>query len=146
MKRIRIVLVALLIAVTACGGDSDDDAGGGGDGGSDTTSESSGGDATGFDSGFGEGDLPAGFPSDLIPPSFSSGQILDISGQEVVAFRSEQSFDDALEHFTGVLGEGQLIEAGDSRQAQWLSGPGWAVALFVTGESPLEITMTKTEN
>ena len=144
MKRGRFILLALLIAVSACGGDSDDAAGGDG-GSSDGGGTSSEVDDLGADTGFGVEDLPAEFPSELIPPSFSSGRLDVLPGQEteVVAFFSEQSFDDALEHYTGLLGEGQLIEAGGSRQAQWLDGPDWAVALFVTGDDPLLITFSQ---
>jgi len=137
MKRGRLVLLALLIVLSACGGGSDDESGGdagntgtGGDGG--TSSEV---DDLGYDSSFGEEDLPAGFPSELIPPSFSSGRVgLPGVDTQVVAFLSQQSFDDALEHYTGLLGEGQLIEAGGSRQAQWLTGVEWGVALFETAK------------
>ncbi len=147
MKPGRLILLALLIVVSACGGGSDDDSGG--DGG-DTGTGSNGGtssevDDLGYDSSFGEENLPAGFPSELIPTSFSAGQVSTPPGldTQVVAFLSEQSFDDALEHYTGLLGEGQLIEAGGSRQAQWLTGPDWGVALFDEGEGPLVITFSE---
>jgi hypothetical protein len=146
MKRCRVTLLAVLIAFAACGGDADDS---GSDGVNDDAATGGGnssevGDA-GFDTGFDEGNLPAGFPSELIPPSYTSGQILNMGELEVIAFNSEQSFDDALAHYTGLLGDGQLIEAGGSRQAQWLEGPDWAVALFKSADEPLQISFTEIE-
>lgn len=142
MRRPQILLLALLLAATACGGDSDDGPSGDGGDSDNGGTTSSNTDSDGFDSGFGESDLPAGFPGELIPPSYSSGAILENAGQEIVAFRSGLTFDDAVAHYTDILGEGLVIEAGD-RQAMWLDGPGWALALF--GEDPLEITMTRND-
>lgn len=142
MKRFLALALALVLTVTACGGDGDADNGSGNGGDGNGGSQI---DDAGFDTGFGSDDLPAGFPSQLVPPSFISGQFFELGESQSVLFRSEMSFDDAVDFYNGVMGvDGIVVGDGQERLASWTELiDGWGVGLI--GTDPLEIGLSKLE-
>ena len=146
MRRYLVLVMVLVLAMAACGGDdSGSDGNGDSDGGNAATSD--GGDDLsledlGFDSDFDTGDLPDGFPSELVPPNDIAGQLVEIGGITSVSYYSELSFDEALGRYEELLGVAPIV-AGEvgQRVATWTQNTDWVVGLFE--EDPLLITFTE---
>ena len=132
----RWVLVVLAIMIAACGGSDDDGTTEAGD------AEAGAGDAAAVgesDSGsFDTAELPDGFPSDLIPPSFDSSSVLALGGQQTVTFESTTPVDDTIAHYTDALGAPTNAAEGDTgeKTAQWQTGE-WLLSVIGSGSESI---------
>jgi len=128
------MILVLAMAATACGGDDDGD-----ENGDSNPPDASAGlvfDLTA---------LPENFPDELVPPEWDTGAFSTLTGFPTATFESSMSFDDAVDYYDSVLGEGVVVgnDVGE-RLAQWTRTPPWIVSVF-EGE-PVTIGVTEVED
>ncbi|MEN8239242.1 MAG: hypothetical protein ABFR53_08590, partial [Actinomycetota bacterium] len=86
------------------------------------------GTVTDMDPSFDVRSLPDGFPSELIPDSFTAGMYAELGSIRNVNFESPSSFDDVVGAYTDKIGEEPIIAQGEERLAQWTVDI-WAVSV-----------------
>ena len=82
---------------------------------------------------FDESQLPADFPTNLIPPNYDGATYTQLGPVETASFESSRPVREAIEHYTGLLGE-PTLDTGDADGdgeiiVQWNMTP-WAVSVL----------------
>lgn len=126
MRHLKAVALALILVAAACGGGDDDGAGGGGGGGD----AGSGNDPSIMSTNFDVDALPANFPSELVPPSWTAGQATDLLGPFVVNFESDMEFTDAVAYYEAIFGPVSVVGDPGEQLAQWTGDPTWIVSIL----------------
>jgi len=126
MRPMRVIGIAMLLLLAACGGDGETDVGDE----SNTPRQTQSDTVVGGDPEFSLSDLPDDFPSELLPPDYLSGAYLDL-GVPTASFEVAMSFDEAVDRYNGLLGEGLVLgnDPGE-RLAQWTDSPPWIVSVL----------------
>ncbi len=138
-QRSTALVVVLLIVSTGCSsGDADDGSPAPGD---EQTTEDVG-TQTDMDPGFDAGSLPADFPTELIPDSFTAGMYAELGSVRSVNFESSSSFDGVIAEYSVKIGEEPIIVQGDERLASWTVDI-WAVS--VIEGAPIVIAISTAE-
>jgi hypothetical protein len=86
--------------------------------------DTDGGSATGPPGGSGifSGDLPEGFPEELVPPGLVTVESFSASGVATSSLTTTASFDELVEFYTAAMGGPLAVfDTGDGRGAQFLS-------------------------
>ena len=128
-RRNTVLAVVLLFVLAGCSSGDDDSAG---DGSQPATDEQTIGDVgtiTEMDPAFDTGSLPDGFPSELVPDSFTAGMYAELGSVRNVNFESSASFDDVVAEYTDKIGEEPIITEAEERLASWIVDV-WAVSVI----------------
>ncbi|MCP3992375.1 MAG: hypothetical protein GY724_25110 [Actinomycetia bacterium] len=126
-----LAVVVMMVGVMSCGSDAGGSGSADDSGGSDNGNEATNAADTGFD----ESQLPDNFPTELIPPAYSSGTYLDIDDLNSAAFESSTPINETIDHYTDLIGEPKQTVEGDTgeKTAMWEDG-GWIVSVIGSPE------------
>lgn len=144
-RRRHGTVVGVVLAITLAGCTSGEGAGSGGDGAPASGDSQVTGDVgaiTEMDPNFDAGSLPADFPTNLVPDSFTAGMYSEIGTVRGVNFESARSFDEVVAEFTSKIGAEPTIVEGEVRLASWLVD-NWAISVF--DSTPTLIGVATTE-
>ena len=124
------VVLAVALLATGCGDDSSSPDGSvSPDGGSAAPSDDVAPGAGDFD----RSTLPEGFPTDLIPDEFETGNSTDLGDLVTVGFSSSAPVESSIAFYTAKLGEPETAIEGDPGEfnVQWPpTSDGWIVSVL----------------
>ncbi len=127
MRHLRTIALVFVLLVTACGGGDDADTTAGASGNSSNNS----GDPNELTTNFNLDDLPGDFDSQLVPPSWTTGQSTDILGPHAVNFETDMSFTDVVAYYEGVIGAPDSIVGDPGEElAGWFNDVDWVASVF----------------
>ena len=120
-------LLTLMMLGGACGGDDSSDGAADADSSGESGSVGAGSDESGGD--FDESQLPADFPTEIIPANYDFASYAELGSTLTAAFETTDAAASMVDRYSDLLGEpDSLVDDDGGVLAQWTSGD-WVISL-----------------